>query len=109
MWYCNGCGRVRGGPECKKVCRDKWGDMGATRIPPLDGWMYINDDGSIIPRREKEAYDNNPFRRGQPYPKRVQGPRPPGWLEALEVIAARAARIIEEGVAAGIKLPCGED
>lgn len=109
MWYCNACGRRRGGVDCKKVCVEKWGDMGATRWPPLDGVVYINHDGSGIPTLEQQEYDMNPCRRSVPPPKRVQGPRPNGWFEALERIGERAARIIEDGVRQGVVLPCGED
>jgi len=107
-WYCNACGRVRGGTECKKVCVEKYGDMGAERVPALDGVVYINHDGSGVPALEKQEYDMNPCRRGVAPPKRVQGPRPTGWFEALGRIGERAARIIEDGVRQGVVLPCGE-
>ncbi len=119
MWWCLGCGRVRHGPQCKKVCYEAMdevspgvfrmrGDMGAERIPPLDGWIYINDDGSCITHLDQYLYDINPCKKGLS-PKVTQGPRPPGWFKALKVINERARRILEEGKAAGIVLPCGSD
>ena len=97
-WFCSGCGERRGGTACRKRCRDKYGDVGAERVPPLDGMVFINDDGSGIPRLEQELYDRNPCRRGAPPPKRVQGPRPTGWYEALERIGERSAALIKGGL-----------
>lgn len=50
-WYCGACGRRMGSPVCKKKCRDKWGDRGAERVPPLDGFMVMEVDPSI-PEKE---------------------------------------------------------
>lgn len=107
-WYCNGCGRERGGTQCKKWCREKYGDMGATRWPPLDGMVHINDDGTCIMGIDQYIYDLLPCKRDQ-HPRVTHGPRPPGWFEALRVIGERAARVIEDGVRQGVVLPCGSD
>ena len=92
-WFCNGCGERRGGTICKKWCREKYGDAGAERVPVLDGVVFINDDGSGIPRyelmRRREAVDRYE-------PRSVQGPRPNGWDEALKQIAKRCSAIIVE-------------
>ena len=96
-WFCNACGERRGGTICKKACRERYGDLGAERVPPLDGIVYINDDGSGIPR-----YELMKQREGFRYvPRSVQGPRPQGWREALERIGERAAVIIGSGLPEG--------
>lgn len=94
-WYCRGCGERRGGTVCKKWCREKYGDLGADRVPRLDGMVYINDDGTGIPRYElmKQRVCPVGYR-----PKTVQGPRPQGWNEALERIGERAAALIKGGL-----------
>ena len=36
-----------GSPVCKKKCRLKWGEnLGAERIPPLDGFVVLEVDPS---------------------------------------------------------------
>lgn len=97
MWYCNACGEERHGTQCKKWCREKYGDMGADRVPRLDGMVFINDDGTGIPRWEQKRYDDLMCKRDQ-YPKLVQGPRPQGWHQALDVIGERAAALIVGGL-----------
>lgn len=108
MWWCDNCGYPLKGPICgakwrsqgKTVrCQDKLpagARWGAERIPPLDGWLFINDDGSGVPRYElmlKRQYAPIGYT-----PKSVRGPRPQGWLKALELIADRAAAVIADGV-----------
>lgn len=94
MWYCNGCGEERHGTQCKKWCREKYGDMGAERIPRLDGMVYFNDDGSGIPRWEYKQ--PNPL--GGYRPKMMSDPRPQGWHEAMERIGERAKALIVGGL-----------
>jgi len=96
MWFCNGCGERRGGVLCKKWCQEKYGDIGATRIPPLDGMVFINDDGTGIPRWEQRAYDEAVGKRSRPVS--VAGPKPQGWDAALEAIGERAATLIVGGL-----------
>ena len=90
-WFCNGCGERRGGTLCKKACVAKYGNIGAERVPPLDGVVFFNDDGSGIPRyelmRQREAACSYT-------PQSVQGPRPQGWDAALEAIGQRAITLI---------------
>lgn len=44
-FICNACAEPRGGDKCKKKCIKKYGDMGATRIPPLDGMVtFMTED-----------------------------------------------------------------
>ncbi len=93
-WFCKGCGERRGGAMCKKWCREKYGDMGAERIPPLDGVIFFNDDGSGIPRWEIRKREASP----RYVAKYVVGPRPQGWLEALGRMSERAAVIIGTGL-----------
>ena len=45
-WWCLACGSRRGGPHCKKRCIAKHGDMGAERVPPLDGFLRFDADPS---------------------------------------------------------------
>ena len=49
-----------GSPVCKKKCRLKWGEnLGAERIPPLDGFMTLEVDPSrpeLEDMREREAW-----------------------------------------------------
>ncbi len=93
-WWCNGCGERRRGTMCKAWCRERYGDMGATQIPPMDGMIFINDDGSGIPRWEVRAREDiAPFKYT---PKSVQGPRPQGWVEALKKIGERALTTLAE-------------
>ncbi|KKL95493.1 hypothetical protein LCGC14_1854030 [marine sediment metagenome] len=94
-WFCKGCGERRGGAMCKKWCRERYGDVGAERIPPLDGMIFFNDDGSGIPRWEIRAQENCPVRY---VPKSVAGPRPQGWGEALERMEERAAVLLATGM-----------
>jgi hypothetical protein len=107
-WFCNGCGRRRGGTTCKKECREAIdevapgvfrprGETGAERIPPLDGMIFFNDDGSGVPRYEQQRYDNSPCKRGIAAPRSVQGPRPQGWKEAMRRIGERCAARIKSG------------
>jgi len=96
-WFCLGCGEQRGGLLCKKWCREKYGDVGAERVPPLDGMVFINDDGSGVPRWEQQRYDNAVCKRGAE-PRSVPGPRPQGWDTALRVIGERAAVLIVGGL-----------
>jgi len=49
-WYCSGCGVRRGGPLCNKRCRQKYGDIGAVRVPPLDGYLTLD----AVPGRPEE-------------------------------------------------------
>ena len=97
-YFCNGCGERRGGNQCKKWCVEKYGDMGATRIPRLDGMIFINDDGTGIPRDVQLMYDRRMCRSGGLPPKTVQGPRPQGWNEALDRMGERAATIVGSGL-----------
>lgn len=80
---------------CKAWCREKYGDMGAAQIPRMDGMIFINEDGSGIPRWELRAQEECPVRYT---PKSVRGPRPQGWAEAMERIGERALAIMNEGV-----------
>ena len=96
-WYCNGCGEERHGTTCKKRCREKYGDMGAERVPRLDGMLFMNDDGSGITRWEQRRYDNM-MCKGDKYPRSVQGLRPQGWHQALEVMGERAAPLLVGGL-----------
>ena len=80
---------------CKKWCREKYGDVGAERIPPLDGMIFFNDDGSGIPRWETRQQEECLVCY---IPKSVSGPRPQGWGQALERIGERAAAIIGNGM-----------
>lgn len=80
---------------CKKWCREKYGNLGAERVPPLDGVLFFNDDGTGIPRYELMKQRDCPVRYT---PKRVQGPRPQGWDEALERMGERAAVFLEGGM-----------
>ncbi|KKL48978.1 hypothetical protein LCGC14_2320070, partial [marine sediment metagenome] len=93
---------------CRKRCRKRYGDLGADRVPPLDGMVFINDGGGGVPRWAQDKYDQMACKKGK-HPKYVEGPRPQGWNEALCRIGERAAKIIENGVSRGIVLPCGED
>ena len=93
-WFCNGCGERRGGTTCKKRCCGRYGDIGAERVPRLDGVVFFNDDGTGVPRWELRRYEESPLKRGAPESRSVQGPRPSGWDTALEVIGARAALLI---------------
>ena len=99
-WFCLGCGERRGGTLCKRRCREKYGDAGAERVPPLDGVVFFNDDGSGIPRyelmRQREAV-------GRCSPRTVRGPRPQGWEQAMERIGARAAVVIGSGLPEGVE------
>ena len=95
-WFCLGCAGRRGGTICKKWCREKYGDAGAERVPPLDGMVFFNDDGSGIPRYELMQQRVGLVRYT---PRRVQGPRPQGWQQALEAMAERAATILANGIA----------
>ena len=97
-WFCNGCAERRRGVTCKKECRKKYGDMGAEQVPPLDGMMFINDDGAGVPRLEQRCYDTSPCRDGAAPPRSVPGPRPQGWNEALKRIGERAAALIVGGL-----------
>ena len=55
-WYCNGCGRRMDSPVCKKKCRLKWGEnLGAERIPPLDGFVLFEVDLSRTEAEDKES------------------------------------------------------
>lgn len=96
-WFCLGCGEQRGGLLCKKWCRDKYGDVGAERVPPLNGMVFINDDGAGIPRWEQQRYDNAVCKRSAE-PRSVQGPRPQGWDTAMRAIGERAAALIVGGL-----------
>lgn len=46
-WQCLACGGRRGGSRCKKWCEEKYGDMGAEHMPPLDGFLRMDVDPSI--------------------------------------------------------------
>ena len=94
-WYCKGCGERRGGTICKKWCREKYGDVGAERVPPIDVFVFFDDDGSGIPRYELMKQRGCLIRYT---PKRVQGPRPQGWGQALERMGERAAVILANGI-----------
>ncbi|KKN06894.1 hypothetical protein LCGC14_1072710 [marine sediment metagenome] len=102
-WFCRGCGRRMGSPVCKKKCREAMddgimrGNIGADRVPPLDGMVFINDGGGGVPRWAQDEYDQMACKKGK-HPKYVQGPRPPGWDKALKGIAARAAVLITGGL-----------
>jgi len=100
-WFCKGCGERRGGSACKKWCREKYGDVGAERVPPLDGMVFVNDDGTGVPRREQRVYDEAVCKRGAARPASLKGPRPQGWVQAMERIGDRAAVVIAGGVSAG--------
>ena len=95
-YFCNGCGERRRGNQCKKWCVEKYGDMGATRVPPMDGMIFCNDDGTGITRLAQREYDDLAHKRGKS-PVCSKGPRPNGWIEAMNRIGGRAAAIIGEG------------
>ena len=109
-WWCDGCGRRRRGP-CKKVCVEavdtyvingvtmsmQRGNASATQVPPLDGMVFLNDDGSGITHYDQAVWDNTACRRDK-HPKVTQGPRPSGWAEAMEVIGERAAKEMHGGL-----------
>jgi len=97
-WFCLGCGERRGGTTCKKRCREKYEDIGAERVPRLDGMVFFNDDGAGVPRWELRRYEEVACKRGVAEPRSVPGPRPQGWDTALEVIGARAALLIVGGL-----------
>lgn len=69
--------------------------MGAERIPPLDGMVYINDDGSGIPRYELMKQRGCAVRY---HPRYVRGPRPQGWVQAMEAIRERSAKLLTNGL-----------
>ena len=96
-WFCNGCGERRGGTMCKRRCREKYGDVGAERVPPLAGIVFFNCDGTGVTRDElrRQGRAASPSRIVL---RRVQGPRPNGWDQALSLIATRAAERIRNGV-----------
>ena len=82
---------------CRKRCHEKYGNMGAERVPPLVGMLYINDDGTGVPRWEQRRYDDLMCKRGQ-YPRSVQGPRLQGWLEGLERMGERVKPLLVGGL-----------
>ncbi|KKN68930.1 hypothetical protein LCGC14_0445870 [marine sediment metagenome] len=103
-WFCDNCAEqvAGGGHVCTiwrggRKSRVQLMNVIATCVPPLDGFVRFNDDGSGITRLAQREYDALPCKRGQ-YPKRTQGVRPPGWGEALERISERAAAMIANGV-----------
>lgn len=105
-WYCKHCKTRMGGNRCGNRWRDENGrkvrcqDLFMTegeQFPRLDGMVFINDDGTGIPRWEQKRYDDLICKRGQ-YPKSVQGPRPQGWHQALETIGERAKALIVGGL-----------
>lgn len=103
-WFCMNCGAIVRGTTCggrwrykdKYVrCNRKYPSHMAERIPPLDGMLFINDDGTGITRPDQQAYDRTVCRRNK-HPKVTKGPRPNGWYEALERIGERAYKIMQE-------------
>src|SRR3990167_315783 len=44
-WYCLGCGRRLGSPVCKKWCVERYGSIGAERVPPLDALIELTPVG----------------------------------------------------------------
>ena len=109
--YCDGCGRRLSG-ICKKDCREasdtitfdsgftmtfQRGDATTTQVPPLDGFISFNDDGSSITRHDERVYNEGVNVRGKE-PVARRGPRPSGWYEALERIGERAAVHIKGGL-----------
>ena len=94
-WFCLACGQRRGGTLCKKWCQEKYGSLGAERIPPLDGMVFINDDGSGIPRYELMKQRECAVRYR---PRCVRGPRPQGWVQAMEVLRERSSKVLEGGL-----------
>ena len=62
-WYCLGCGRRMGSPKCKKKCREALdndvmrGDIGAERVPPMDGWVTLEVDPSRPESEDQAARD----------------------------------------------------
>ncbi len=69
--------------------------MGAERVPRLDGIVYINDDGSGIPRYELMKQRETPVRYSPHY---VRGPRPQGWVQAMEVLSERSSKLLNGGL-----------
>ena len=94
--FCNGCGERRRGNQCKKWCFEKYGDMGATRVPPMSGMIFFNDDGTGITRLAQREYDYH--RKRNTSPVYSKGPRPNGWDEALDRMGERAAEVIGTGL-----------
>lgn len=90
-WFCDNCGERLKGSFCK--CGAK--NAGATRCPPLDGFIFFAADGSGITRVAQREFDMLPCKRDQ-HPESIQGVCPPGWNDALERIGRRALRILEE-------------
>lgn len=101
--FCKGCGRRRVGLVCKKVCREAVdngvvrGDLGVERIPPLDGILFINDDGTDYTQEEKQRKRQAIF-PDRVHLRRTYCLRPPGWKRALQRIAARSAVRLRNGV-----------
>lgn len=56
-WYCLACGKRRGGPHCTKQCIKQHRDLGAERIPRLDGFINL-DAHPEIPEEDDLAARN---------------------------------------------------
>lgn len=99
-FFCtNSCGRRMYGPTCK--CGSTTGE----RIPPMDGMVFFDDDGSGVTRFDSRTVEETTkcgFRHSPP--KMTPGPRPTGFSEAMERIGERAAAIIGSGV----QVPVGD-
>ena len=55
-WYCLGCGRRLGSPVCKKRCVERYGSVGAERVPPLDLLIELTPVGyNLTDTEESEA------------------------------------------------------
>src|SRR3990167_9435617 len=55
-WYCLGCGRRLGSPVCKKWCVERYGSIGAERVPPLDLLIELIPVGyNLTDHQEEEA------------------------------------------------------
>ena len=103
-WFCMNCGNRMYGTSCggrwrsegKYVrCNRKYLSTMAERIPPLDGEVFFNDDGTGITRQDQREYDILMCKRNKS-PKVTKGIRPPGWDEAMERIGDREYAIMEE-------------
>jgi hypothetical protein len=95
MWYCSHCKTRMKGTLCGNRWRNKDGlrcqevfEPSAERFPRLDGMIFINDDGTGVPRLEQKVYEMYK-QGGAKRPRSVQGPRPCGWDTAMDAIGAR--------------------